>query len=490
MYQVDRRRRVAGHRGQWHGRMAFDVDRRREGRGNARGDLAGDRADLPFEVAHAGFARVLGDDAPQRALVHVHQLRRQAVFGELAGQQVAPRDVQLVFFAVARELDDLHAVEQRRVDGAQLVGRGDEKHLRQVDVDLEVVVAEGVVLRRVEHFEQRGARVARKASGRHLVDLIEHEDRVVRACLLERLHDAARNRADVGAAVAPDFGLVAHTAQRDAHEGAIHRAGDRLPERGLADAWRADEAEDRPLHVALQLPHGQVLDDALLDLVEIVVILVEHAARLARIEAVFGRDAPRDLEDPLDVRAQHLVLGRRLRHPLEALEFTRGRLPDGVGKLGLVDALAEVAGVGGVRLAEFVLDRLELLAQVVLPLRVAHLLLRLRLDLALELEQRDLALQRGRNRVELDHELVLLEQQLLVVGLEVEQAREDVGETQRVVDAEQQRPHIGRQAAGQRDGLVDLLAHAAHVGIDLDRLLGGVGVGGDDGAHEIAVARQ
>ena len=80
--------------------------------------------------------------------------------------------------------------------------------------------------------------------------------------------------------MAADLRLVAHAAERDAHELAVHRARDRLAERRLADAGRADEAEDRPLHVALQLPDREVLDDALLDLVEVVVVLVEHARAL------------------------------------------------------------------------------------------------------------------------------------------------------------------------------------------------------------------
>ena len=54
-------------------------------------------------------------------------------------------------------------------------------------------------------------------------------------------------RADVGAAVAADLGLVADAAEREAHELAVERARDRAAERGLADAGRADEAEDRPL---------------------------------------------------------------------------------------------------------------------------------------------------------------------------------------------------------------------------------------------------
>jgi hypothetical protein len=54
------------------------------------------------------------------------------------------------------------------------------------------------------------------------------------------------------------------------------RLGDRLAERGLADAGRADEAQDRALQLVRRALHGEILDDALLDLLQAVVIGVEH----------------------------------------------------------------------------------------------------------------------------------------------------------------------------------------------------------------------
>ena len=85
---------------------------------------------------------------------------------------------------------------------------------------------------------------------RHLVDLVEQEDRVDRARLLHPLDDLAGEGADVGPAVAADLGLVAHAAEGEADELAPGGAGDRLGERRLADARRADEAEDRALRSA------------------------------------------------------------------------------------------------------------------------------------------------------------------------------------------------------------------------------------------------
>ena len=93
-------------------------------------------------------------------------------------------------------------------------------------------------------------------------------------------------RADVGAAVAADLGLVAHAAERDADELAAERARDRAAERGLADAGRADEAEDRALHVVLELAHREVLEDALLHLLEAVVILVEDRRALRAMSSL------------------------------------------------------------------------------------------------------------------------------------------------------------------------------------------------------------
>ena len=90
----------------------------------------------------------------------------QAVLVELPRDEVHPRDVELLVLGVAAERDDLHAIEQRRVDRAELVRGRDEEHPRQVDRDLEVVIAERVVLRRVEHLEQRRRRIALHARPR------------------------------------------------------------------------------------------------------------------------------------------------------------------------------------------------------------------------------------------------------------------------------------------------------------------------------------
>ena len=338
------------------------------------------------------------------------------------------------------------------MNGAELIGRGDEEHAREIDVDLEVVIAERVILRGVEHLEQRRGGIALVADG-NLVDLVEHEHRVHRASLLQRLHDASWNRADVGAPVAANLGFVAHAAERDADELPVHGTRDRLSQRRLADAGRSDEAENGSLdrrrrrRGPLQFLDGEIFDDAFFDLAEVVVILVEHRARGDRIEAILGEDRPRDVQHPIDVRAEHLVFGRRGRHPLQPIDFALRRPGHRFGQLRVDQAPADLLDVGLLAFAELRLYRLQLLPQVVLALGVGHLLLRGRFDLALHLEQRDLAVHRAGHRLQLRQQIVGLENLLLLFRAHVEQAREQIDEPQRVVDAGDQAAQFLREAA-------------------------------------------
>ena len=138
---------------------------------------------------------------------------------------------------------------------------------------------------------------------------------------LEGLDDASRERADVGAAVAADLGLVSNAAQCDAPVAASHRTRDRVSERGLADARRAEEQEDRALLVGAQLADGHVLDDALLDLLETVVVLVEHALDFLDLDLVGRGLGPRKIGEPVEVGARDVPLGRLRVHGAHARDL-------------------------------------------------------------------------------------------------------------------------------------------------------------------------
>ena len=300
-------------------RLTLTRLRRRPLRDLAR-DLAADRADLALELADAGLARVAGDDLAQRRVGDLRPGPLQPVALDLARDEVALGDLELLVLGVARDVDDLHPVQQRAGDAIEVVRGADEHDRREVERQVEVVIAERLVLLGVEHLEHRARRVAAEVRA-HLVDLVDHEERVARAGVAQRADDDARHRPDVRAPVAADLGLVAHAADADALELAAQRAGDRAAERRLADAGRADEAQDRALRVRVEAPDGEELEDAVLHRLQPVVVGVEHLARVREVEVVLGRRVPRQLGDPLEVRADDAVLGGLRREVLEAVEL-------------------------------------------------------------------------------------------------------------------------------------------------------------------------
>ena len=190
------------------------------------------------------------------------------------------------------------------------------------------MVGESSVLRGVEHLEEGRSGVAAEIHAQ-LVDFVEHEERVTGAAALDLLDDAAGHGADVGAAVAADLGLVAHPTEGHAYELAAEGAGDGLPERGLAGAGRAREAEDGAAGIAAaQFDNGEEVENAALDLVETVVVFVEDCFGADDVEEVLGAGFPGKVGQPLEVGARDLVFGRDGRDAGEP-RTARGRLRAG-----------------------------------------------------------------------------------------------------------------------------------------------------------------
>ena len=354
--------------------------------GDLRGGLAEERAELALELADARLARVLRDDELDRLVGDGDLVFLQSVPLALARPEVALRDRDLLVRRVPVEADDLHAIEQRSRDRLGHVPGRDEDDLGEVELDVEVVVAERVVLGRVEHLEKRRGRIAAPV-GADLVDLVQHDHRVHRPGVTQRTHEPAGERADVGAPVAADLGFVTDAAERHADELAPGRARDRLADRGLPGSGRPDEGQDRAatpigLDAALlaELRDGDVLDDPILDVVQTCVVLVQDLARVIGIQPLLGSLAPRDGEQPVEVVPDHRCLGRLVPHALEPRELALGLLEHVLGHLGVGDLLPVLLDHRGLVLAELLADRVELAAQDVLAL----LLLDAGLDVVLD----------------------------------------------------------------------------------------------------------
>ena len=382
----------------------------------------------------------------------------QPVRLHLPAHQIAVRDLELLVGGVAGKADDLHAVAQRPRNGVEHVGRGDEHHAGQVERHGEVIVAERVVLLGIEHFEQRRAGIAVDA-GAELVDLVEHHHAIARAGLADRLDDVAGQRADIGAAVAADFRLVVHAAERHAHEFAVHGARDRLAERGLADAGRADEAQDRRLALRRELAHGEIFDDAPLDLVEVVMVLVEDAPRLGDVDRLLLGQRPRQFDQPVEIGAHHAVFAGGFRHALQPAQFLARLILDLLRHAGLGDGLFELGDLGGLALlafAELALDRRHLLAQQHLALALVERGLGLPADLLRQPQHLDAVRQQARDLVHPRRDVDRLQNLLLLLRLHVHVGGRQIGERRRRLDRLDRGEQIGRRLRQQLDRLEGL----------------------------------
>ena len=338
------------------------------------------------------------------------------------------------------------------------------------------MVAERLVLLRVEHLEHRRRGIAAEV-GAHLVELVDQQHGVHRLGVANRTDDAPGHRADVRAPVTADLRLVAHAADRQPRELALERAGDRLAERGLADAGRADETEDLPRRVAAQLRDGEELDDPRLHLLEVEVVRVEHRACTRQVEVVLGRRRPGKRRDPVEIRADHAVLGCGRRQPLEPAELAERRLPGLLRQVERFDARPQLLELRllGVALAELRLDRLQLLAQEELSLALVELRLHLRLDLRPELEHLELPVEDHRHLAQALLDVDELEQLLLLLRLQPERRRDERCKRARVVDVRGGELKLFGEVRDERDDAAEEGLHVPRERFELFRLLDVVG---------------
>ena len=84
----------------------------------------------------------------------------------------------------------------------------------------------------------------------------------------------------------------------------------RLAKTRLADSRRAVKAEDRRLHVALELEYRKILDYPFLYLFESVMILVKHFPGILEVHVIVRDLSPRKIEHELYIVVLYAVVRR------------------------------------------------------------------------------------------------------------------------------------------------------------------------------------
>ncbi len=237
------------------------------------------------------------------------------------------------------------------------------------------MVEEFDVLLRIEGFQQRRSRVALVALA-HFVDLVEHDHRVHHLDVFQRLHQFARLRANVGAAVALDFGFVAHAADAEAVERPAEGFGDGFANAGFTHTRRADQQHDRAADLAFVRTDGEEFEDAVLDVVQTRVVLVEDFACVLEVEFVLAVHAPRYRGCPVQIIARNRVLRRAGFEDRQFVSFFFEAFLHLRRQGFAFEALLELFEVGAAVVlgqAKFLLDDLELLLEKEFALMLADL---------------------------------------------------------------------------------------------------------------------
>jgi hypothetical protein len=270
--------------------------------------------------------------------------------------------------------------------------------------------------------------------------------------------------------VAADLGLVPNTAQRHADELAAGRAGDGLPDRGLARSGRPYEGQDgaraavvRQPAVRAQLPYGQILGDPPLHVVEAGVVGIQHRARVPRVQAVLRALRPGDGEQPVEVGPDHRRLGVALAHALETAQLALGLLLHRLRHACLGQLLPVLLGHRALVFAQLLADRVHLPPQEILALLLLGPGLDLLADALADAQLGEALLLEPQGQAQaLDH-VQGLQQLHLLLEVQIGRVPGGVRQRSRVGDGADE----GADAAVVAPQLEDLLDHRAVLALQL-----------------------
>ena len=158
-------------------------------------------------------------------------------------------------------------------------------------------------------------------------------------------------------------------------------------------------------------------------------ILFENRFGTLEIQLVIRPLVPGQFRHPFEIGADHLRFHRLPAGALQSAQLTLYFLPRLLWQLQFCELVAKLRDLlARIVVTELLLNRLQLLAQIHLPLPLAQLFLDLRLDVFLRLEQTDLTLHVHQNPAKSLFDAQSLQQSLLLWNRKLDVAGDEIGE--------------------------------------------------------------
>ncbi|MNI40862.1 hypothetical protein D3C73_950980 [compost metagenome] len=198
-------------------------------------------------------------------------------------------------------------------------------------------------------------------------------------------------------------------------------------------------------------------------------IRIQHLLCLQDIQVIFGRLGPRQTQQHIDIIADHAAFSRACRHFFEPVDLFLNLFLYAFRQFLLFHQTAQLIGFAGPAflVAKLLLDRFHLLTEIILFLRLLHLLLHPLVDLAFEFQHLTLIVEDIQQLLQTFADINRLQDLLLILDLERQMARNDVGQPARLFDIRYGGERFGSDFFGEGDVMLELVQHGAHQGIAL-----------------------
>src|SRR5262249_42169414 len=122
---------------------------------------------------------------------------------------------------------------------------------------------------------------------------------------------------NVSAPMPAQFRFVVKPAQAGALKFAPHSTGNRFTEGRFTDTGRPNQAENWRPRLRIELEHGEMLEDALLDFFQAIVVFVEDLAHALKLDGIGRTFAPGQFQDQFEVGARNLKVRSGGRHAFQ-----------------------------------------------------------------------------------------------------------------------------------------------------------------------------